>query len=111
MGACARGARDGGGRVVGVIPRFLVSNERPPDEPGIAFVETMHDRKRMLYEKADAFVVLPGGVGTLEEAIEMLTWRRLGLHGKPMVFYNPNCFWDPLFNLFRSFFAGPWLTT
>ena len=56
-----------------------------------------------MFEAADAFVVLPGAIGTLEEAVELLSWRRLGLHAKPIVFFNPDGFWDPLFELFASF--------
>jgi uncharacterized protein (TIGR00730 family) len=63
----------------------------------------MHERKIRMFDEADAFVVLPGAIGTLEEAIELLSWRRLGLHAKPIVFYNPGGFWDRLFALFESF--------
>jgi uncharacterized protein (TIGR00730 family) len=61
----------------------------------------MHERKMMMFERSDAFVVLPGGIGTLEEVVELLSWQRLGLHAKPVVFYNPRGFWDPLFELFH----------
>jgi uncharacterized protein (TIGR00730 family) len=65
----------------------------------------MHQRKMRMFEEADAFAVLPGAIGTLEEAIELISWRRLGLHDKPIVFYNPQGFWDPLFRLFETFVA------
>jgi uncharacterized protein (TIGR00730 family) len=77
----------------------------------------MHERKIQMFEAADAFVVLPGAIGTLEEAVELLSWRRLGLHAKPIVFYNPADFWKPLFDLFDRFiearlappeFSGCW---
>ena len=61
----------------------------------------MHERKMVMFEQSDAFVVLPGGVGTLEEAIEMMSWRRLEVHRKPIVFYSPGGFWDPLYALFQ----------
>jgi uncharacterized protein (TIGR00730 family) len=61
----------------------------------------MHERKKLMYERSDAFVILPGGIGTLEEVVELLSWRRLGLHESPVVFWNPGGFWDPLFALFR----------
>jgi uncharacterized protein (TIGR00730 family) len=64
-------------------------------------VGNMHERKMMMFDRADAFVVLPGGVGTLEEVVELLSWRRLDLHAKPVVFYNPDGFWRPLFDLFQ----------
>jgi uncharacterized protein (TIGR00730 family) len=62
----------------------------------------MHERKMIMYEAADAFAILPGAIGTLEEVIELLSWRRLGLHAKPIVFYNPDGFWDLLFQLFHQ---------
>lgn len=117
MGACARAAHLAGGRVLGVIPAFLAPVESPPPMVETRIVASMHERKTAMFEAADAFVVLPGAIGTLEEAIEMLSWRRLGLHAKPIVFYNPEGFWDPLFALFAQFtdagllpaeFAGCW---
>jgi uncharacterized protein (TIGR00730 family) len=62
----------------------------------------MHERKMIMYEESDAFAVLPGAIGTLEEVIELLSWRRLGLHSKPIVFFNPDGFWDLLFQLFHQ---------
>jgi uncharacterized protein (TIGR00730 family) len=61
----------------------------------------MHERKMIMFERSDGFVVLPGGIGTLEEIVELLSWRRLDLHAKPVVFYNPGNFWAPLFALFQ----------
>jgi uncharacterized protein (TIGR00730 family) len=61
----------------------------------------MHERKQIMFERSDGFIVLPGGVGTLEEVVELLSWRRLDLHLKPVVFYSPNGFWEPLFALFQ----------
>jgi uncharacterized protein (TIGR00730 family) len=103
MGACAGAAYAAGGRVLGIIPRFLVGRENPLLEVETVIVESMHERKMRMFEEADAFAVLPGAIGTLEEAIELISWRRLGLHDKPIVFYNPGGFWDPLFTLFGTF--------
>ena len=85
MGATARAARDGGAAVTGIIPHFLNAIERTI--PGIEheFVEDMHTRKMRMFDLADAFVVLPGGIGTLEEVIEVMSWQRLNLHDKPIV--------------------------
>ncbi|HWA61408.1 MAG TPA: TIGR00730 family Rossman fold protein [Caulobacteraceae bacterium] len=102
MGATARAAHAGGGRVLGVIPQFLTSHERPLGDVETIIVQSMHERKMIMYEAADAFAVLPGAIGTLEEVIELLSWRRLGLHAKPIVFYNPDGFWDLLFRLFHQ---------
>jgi len=101
MGACARAAHEAGGRVLGVIPGFLVGREQALESVEHVVVANMHERKMMMFERADAFVVLPGGVGTLEEVVELLSWRRLDLHAKPVVFYNPGGFWRPLFDLFQ----------
>ena len=101
MGACARAAHEAGGQVMGVIPDFLTARERAYDAVDTVVVASMHERKKLMFESADAFAVLPGGVGTLEEVVEILSWRRLDLHAKPVVFHNPEGFWRPLFDLFR----------
>lgn len=101
MGACARAAHEAGGQVLGIIPHFLKERERRLDVVETVVVSSMHERKMMMFERSDAFVVLPGGIGTLEEVVELLSWRRLDLHGKPVVFYNPDGFWEPLFKLFQ----------
>jgi hypothetical protein len=103
MGACARAARAHGGRILGVIPGFLTSREVMLETIETVVVTSMHERKLRMFDEADAFAVLPGAIGTLEEAIELLSWRRLGLHAKPIAFYNPDGFWDPLFELFARF--------
>jgi len=64
-------------------------------------VDTMHERKLIMFNESDAFLALPGGIGTLEEAVEMLSWQRLGLHDKPLVFLSEDGFWDPIFHLFQ----------
>ncbi|MFN3522276.1 MAG: TIGR00730 family Rossman fold protein [Phenylobacterium sp.] len=101
MGACARAAHEAGGQVLGVIPGFLTSRERALESVQTVVVGSMHERKMMMFEEADGFVVLPGGIGTLEEVVELLSWRRLDLHAKPIVFHSPGDFWRPLFDLFQ----------
>lgn len=101
MGACARAAHEAGGEVLGVIPDFLIGKERAFEAVETVVVASMHERKQMMFERSDGFVILPGGIGTLEEVIELLSWRRLDLHAKPVVFYNPRDFWAPLFTLFQ----------
>lgn len=96
MGASARAAHGAGGRVLGVMPGFLRSRERLFDEVETLVVPSMHERKTIMYDQSDAFVVAPGGVGTLEEVIEVLSWKRLDLHAKPVIFLNLNGFWEPL---------------
>ncbi len=101
MGASARAAHEAGGRVLGVMPDFLRSRERLFDEVETLVVQTMHERKQIMYDQSDAFVVAPGGIGTLEEAVELLSWKRLDLHGKPIVFLNIGGFWDTFFALMQ----------
>lgn len=101
MGATAKAAHEAGGEVLGVIPDFLVGAERALETVEHIVVGSMHERKSIMFEQADGFVVLPGGIGTLEEVVELLSWRRLALHAKPVVFYNPGGFWKPLFDLFQ----------
>ena len=96
VGASARAAHEAGGRVLGVMPGFLRSRERLFDEVETLIVPSMHERKTIMYDQSDAFVVAPGGVGTLEEVIEVLSWKRLDLHSKPVIFLNLNGFWEPL---------------
>jgi len=97
MGEVADAALTGGARVVGVIPRSLI--ERELGHPGLAelhVVETMHQRKLLMAERSDAFVALPGGIGTLEELFETWSWRQLGYHGKPLGLFNCAGYYDPL---------------
>ncbi|MBA4807468.1 TIGR00730 family Rossman fold protein [Brevundimonas sp.] len=101
MGASARGAHEAGGRVVGIMPAFLRSRERLFDEVETVIVTSMHERKQLMYDQSDAFVVAPGGIGTLEEVVELLSWKRLDLHQKPVVFLNLNGFWEGFFALMR----------
>ena len=101
MGASARGAHEAGGKVLGIIPEFLKGREQPFDDVETIVVTTMHERKMMMFEQSDSFVVLPGGIGTLEEIVELLSWRRLDLHRKPIVFLNQNGFYETLFALIQ----------
>ena len=101
MGASARGAHEAGGRVVGIMPAFLRSRERLFDDVETVVVTSMHERKQLMYDQSDVFVVAPGGIGTLEEAIELLSWKRLDLHAKPVIFLNLNGFWENYFALIR----------
>lgn len=101
MGASARGAHEAGGRVLGIMPAFLRSREHLYDEVETIVVTSMHERKQLMYDQSDAFVVAPGGVGTLEEVVELLSWKRLDLHAKPVIFLNLNGFWETFFALMR----------
>lgn len=111
MGATAGAAHNAGGQVFGVIPEFLVDLEGILEEVDHKIVQTMHERKMMMFEECDAIVTLPGGIGTLEEIIEVLSWSRLSLHHKPIIVYNVNNFWQPLQSVFEhvvnSGFADP----
>ena len=100
MGEVARAALGAGGKVTGIIPEFLGSREHMlKDIDELIVVENMHTRKQLMFDRADAFVALPGGVGTLEELVEQLTWSQLGRHAKPIVVANINGFWDPFLKL------------
>ena len=99
MGAAAISAQKAGGDVYGIIPQFLLDVEKPPTGIDYEVVEDMHVRKMNMYDASDAFIVLPGGIGTLEECVEVLSWARLHLHDKPMVFVDDKGYWDPLITL------------
>jgi uncharacterized protein (TIGR00730 family) len=100
MGKVARATLAAGGRVTGIIPDFLQKRESVMGEAQeLVVVPDMHTRKRMMFERADAFVALPGGVGTLEELVEQLTWVQLGRHTKPVVIADIGGFWRPLLSL------------
>ena len=112
MGRVARAALARGGAVTGVIPRFLMERERrPPALSELVTVADMHARKRAMFERAEAFLILPGGLGTLEEALEVITWRQLGLHDKPIVVLSVAGYWSGLSTMIggaiRHDFAGP----
>src|ERR1700704_1577063 len=100
MGALAMSVLDHGGTVTGVIPDFLVNREHMLERSQERIItRDMHERKRIMFERADAFVGLPGGVGTLEELVEQITWAQLGRHKKPILIANIERFWDPLCTL------------
>jgi uncharacterized protein (TIGR00730 family) len=97
MGALAESVLDHGGHVTGVIPDFLVDREHMLQRAQERIVtRDMHERKRIMFERADAFVALPGDIGTLEELVEQLTWAQLGRHKKPILIANVERFWEPL---------------
>src|SRR5215468_10344335 len=97
MGEIADAALSAGGRVVGVIPTGLFSREIAHNGlTELHEVGSMHERKRLMYDLADGFVAMPGGLGTLEELAEVTTWSQLGLHAKPVVLLDVDAFWDPL---------------
>ncbi|MBN9291985.1 MAG: TIGR00730 family Rossman fold protein [Hyphomicrobium denitrificans] len=100
MGEVARATLGGGGKVTGIIPDFLGAREMMlKDVDELIVVESMHVRKQLMFDRADAFVALPGGIGTLEELVEQLTWSQLGRHTKPIVVANIEGFWDPFLKL------------
>ncbi len=100
MGAVADATIAAGGQVLGIIPQHLERAElghRGLTE--LKIVDTMHTRKRMMFDQSDAFVILPGGMGTLDETFEIITWRQLGMHDKPIVLINHEGYWDPFLDL------------
>ncbi|MGH1589770.1 TIGR00730 family Rossman fold protein [Methylobacterium phyllosphaerae] len=102
MGTVARAALAAGGHVTGIIPDFLQAREHMlADIQETVVVSDMHTRKRLMFERSDAFVTLPGGIGTLEELVEQLTWAQLGRHRKPVVLVSVAEFWSPLLALFE----------
>ena len=106
MGVLADAVLAAGGRITGIVPRHL--HDREVAHRGIQnliVVASMHERKQRMFELADAFAVLPGGLGTLDETIEMLTWRQLGLHGKPVIIADIGGYWAPLVDLFEHTIA------
>ncbi len=112
MGEIARAVLSHGGRVTGIIPAFLTEREHMLREvTDLVVVADMHERKRLMFERSDAFVALPGGIGTLEELVEQLTWAQLGRHNKPIVLFNADGFWAPfvalLGHLRREAFIRP----
>ena len=114
MGAAARAALEAGGRVIGIIPDFFDSREIAAQGlTELVVTRDMHERKMLMFERADAFVALPGGVGTLEELAEQLTWIQLGRHDKPLVIADIGGFWRPLLDLMAhmrdaAFIRAPW---
>src|SRR5580704_16375835 len=100
MGALANAVLDDDGAVTGIIPEFLTKRERPGRRSQEMIVTgDMHERKRTMFDRADGFVALPGGIGTLEEVVEQMTWAQLGRHKKPILIANINGYWNPLLTL------------
>lgn len=105
MGTVADSVLNHGGQAVGIIPKHLQDREERHDGLSeLHIVDTMHVRKQMMTDRSDAFLILPGGYGTLEEAFEILTWKQLGLHQKPILFLNIHKFWDPIKELKQHLF-------
>jgi uncharacterized protein (TIGR00730 family) len=97
MGMVANGVVDSGGKAIGIIPKHLQDREARHDHLSeLHIVDSMHVRKQMMADRSDAFLILPGGYGTLDEAFEILTWKLIGLHNKPIIFLNVFDFWTPL---------------
>jgi uncharacterized protein (TIGR00730 family) len=100
MGAVAKSVLDHGGSVTGIIPDFLRARENALTRVQEMIVTPdMHERKRLMFERSDAFIALPGGIGTLEELVEQMTWQQLGRHAKPVLLANIDNFWEPLLSL------------
>lgn len=107
MGLAARAALAAGGHVIGIIPKHLDRVEiAMKGLTELHVVSSMHERKHRMFEESDAFVVLPGGTGTLDEFIEVTTWAQLGLHQKPIILVNINDYWQPLLALFDHIVAA-----
>lgn len=103
MGKLADGALDHGGEVLGIIPEFMIDREWAHSGVSqLVVVNTMHERKDQMEKQSDAFVILPGGCGTFEEAMEIITWKRLELHNKPICLANLWSFYDPFVQLFKN---------
>ena len=107
MGVVAKTVLAGGGHVTGIIPEFLMKYEvGNPGGSELIVVDDMHERKRRMFDLADGFVILPGGLGTLDEMIEVATWKQLQLHAKPVVVLNAGGYWDPLRALIDGVIGG-----
>ena len=103
MGAVADGMLDANGEVTGIIPQFLYNVEL--GHKGVTdlhIIDSMHERKAMMYDVADAFIIFPGGLGSLDETMEIITWRQLGLHQKPIIILNLNGYWDSMLLMFQN---------
>jgi hypothetical protein len=110
MGEVARATLAGGGKVTGIIPAFLSQKEKMlEDVDELIVTEDMHQRKMLMFQKSDAFVALPGGIGTLEELVEQLTWSQLGRHQKPIIVANIKGFWTPFLELLKHMKADAFI--
>ena len=116
MGAVATSCLQAGGQTLGVIPKHIVHDYKPNLKIGdIIITETMHERKKVMFMNADAVVAMPGGVGTIDEIIEVISWKQLGLHNKPIIIMNVGGYWDVLLamldNCIVRDFADPNITS
>ena len=101
MGVIARATIKAGGHVVGIIPASLCSREKPPaDLHELVITTSMHARKQTMFDRSSAFVALPGGLGTLDETVEQMTWMSIGHHRKPIIFLNVGGYWDSVLTMF-----------
>jgi uncharacterized protein (TIGR00730 family) len=111
MGALADGVLAAGGEIIGVIPQSMVEREWARDDiTELHVCKSMHERKALMADKADAFLALPGGLGTLEEIFEVWSWRRLGFHDKPVGFLDAGGYWTPLVDALRGIVAAGFLS-
>lgn len=114
MGATARSAHQAGGDILGIIPKFLTEIEALLKDVPHEIVPDMHVRKRKMYDASDAFIVLPGGIGTMEEAVEIMSWLRMRLHAKPIVFLSSDGYWQPIVDMMlhtvEKGFSPEWMT-
>jgi len=103
MGQVSNIAKKNGSQVIGIIPEFLKKNENINHNTSKTIVvQNMSERKKLLFEKGEAFLILPGGSGTLEEATEIISWKILGLHNKPIIIFNYNNFWESLYEIYAN---------
>lgn len=110
MGVIARATKDAGGHVVGIIPTSLIEREKPPTElHELVITTSMHERKQAMFNRSSAFVALPGGLGTLDETVEQMTWLNIGHHRKPIIFLNVEGYWDPVLTMFERMQASAFL--
>ena len=112
MGTIATSTIENGGEVLGIIPSHLHEIEKSHEKISeLIVVDNMHQRKRLMFDHSDAFIILPGSIGTLDETIEIITWRQLKLHDKPVILINTDNYWDPflalLDNIVKNEFTAP----
>ncbi|WP_370931132.1 TIGR00730 family Rossman fold protein [Bartonella sp. DGB1] len=115
MGAVAKSMQQNGGHVTGIIPHFLINRESSHDQLLLLneaiFTENMHQRKQEMFTRADAFLALPGGIGTVEEIVEIFTWSQIDQHKKPFIFVNINNYWDPIKVFFEHMLTEGFITS
>ena len=110
MGILAESVMSAGGRVIGIIPEHISKREVSHDGlTELHVVDSMHTRKQMMVTKSDAFVVMPGGIGTLDELCEVMTWKQLGIHDKPIIICNVGGYWTPFIEMIENVIAGKFM--